>query len=167
MYKGQIELWDESGTCVRTLDGHDDSVWSLVAFEGLLASGSLDSIINLWDVSSGTCVRTMTGHESGVVCLCVFAGFLVSGSEDKTIRWWDSNGACAEVLRGHPGEIDCLASSDQLLASACCEATKLWSSEGECLRTIDRDCDPYAFRPLLFWRRMLVEVFDEKFVLWI
>ncbi len=160
-----IKLWDKSGACVKTLSGHGCSVFSLVAFEGFLASGSEDETVKLWDVSSGACVRTLTGHEGPVWCLCVFAGFLVSGSEDKALRWWDSSGACAKVLRGHPEEIRSIASSDRLLASACSGTTKFWNSEGECLRTIDRDCDFYQPRPLLFWRGTLVEVFDEKLVL--
>jgi WD40 repeat protein len=52
-----IRLWDiESGELVRTLEGHQGSVWS-VAWSGdgqWLASGTGDRTVRLWDVESGT-----------------------------------------------------------------------------------------------------------------
>lgn len=164
-YDDTIKLWDTSGTCVRTLTGHINSVGSLVVWGELLASGSWDKTIKLWD-AAGTCVRTLTDHESWVTCLVVFAGFLVSGSNDKTLRWWDASGTCVKVLRGHPERICGLASSAELLASACCKATKLWNREGECVRTIKRDHNTYTSHPLLFWRDQLVECLSDRLLFW-
>ena len=54
---------------VRTLTGHSELVRS-VAFSpdgSILASGSWDNTIKLWEVASGRELRTLTGHTSWVM----------------------------------------------------------------------------------------------------
>ncbi|MBW4471307.1 MAG: hypothetical protein KME45_13010 [Stenomitos rutilans HA7619-LM2] len=85
-----------------TLTGHTHAVWS-VAFSSdsqLLASGSLDGTIRLWersgDESPYVSKQCLYGHESGVCAVAFtpqspFAGrrhLLASGSQDQTIRFW-------------------------------------------------------------------------------
>ncbi len=57
----------------------------------MLASGSNDSTIKLWDVASGREVRTLSGHTSDVwsVAFSPDGRTLASGSRDKTIKLWD------------------------------------------------------------------------------
>jgi hypothetical protein len=78
---------------VTTLSGHTDEVNS-VAFSPdgrLLASGSADYTIKLWDVASGSLVRTLTGHTDYVLSVAFSPDgrLLASGSDDKTIKLWD------------------------------------------------------------------------------
>ncbi len=75
-----------------TLTGHTSVVRS-VAFSPdgrLLASGSFDNTIKLWEVSSGSLVRTLTGHTNSVrsVAFSPDGRLLASGSDDKTIKLW-------------------------------------------------------------------------------
>jgi WD40 repeat protein len=68
------------GERVRTLEGHTDAVWS-VAFSPdgrLLASGSWDGTVIVWDVRTGERVRTLTGHTGDVEC-GLFSGWAAAG----------------------------------------------------------------------------------------
>jgi WD40 repeat protein len=57
-----VRLWELStGTCLKTLDGHGSTVYS-VAFspEGnMVASGSHDGVIKLWNMQTGECKKTL------------------------------------------------------------------------------------------------------------
>jgi WD40 repeat protein len=82
-----------SGREVRTLSGHTGTVNS-VAFSPdgrLLASGSSDQTIKLWEVASGREVRTLSGHTYVVwsVAFSPDGRLLASGSGDITIKLWD------------------------------------------------------------------------------
>ena len=74
-----------------TLEGHTNYVTS-VAFNsaGMLASGSCDKTIKLWDISTMNCVGTLEGHTN-IVASVAFncAGILASGSRETIIKIWD------------------------------------------------------------------------------
>ena len=76
-----------------TVIGHTDRV-SSVDFSrdgSVLASGSSDKTICLWDVSTGDLRKTLSGHIDRVQQVAFSpAGFiLASASDDGTIRLWD------------------------------------------------------------------------------
>jgi WD40 repeat protein len=56
----------------------------------VLASGSWDNTIRLWDIDSGKCLNTLSGH-SGVIYSTAFSPdgqILVSGSADTSVKIW-------------------------------------------------------------------------------
>jgi hypothetical protein len=57
----------------------------------LLASGSYDHTVKLWDVQTGELKRTLAGHDStvGAVAFAPDGQTLVSGGWDDTVRLWD------------------------------------------------------------------------------
>src|SRR5207237_7782918 len=95
----------------RTLTGHGGEVLA-VAFapDGrLLASGSSDQTIRLWDPVTGEERKLLRGHTGAVRTLAFAAHnsqFLASGSADGTIRIWDvTQGREIKTLSGRFGAI--------------------------------------------------------------
>jgi katanin p80 WD40 repeat-containing subunit B1 len=57
-------------------------------FGKLLASGSLDCNVKVWDIRAKACVQTMKGHTTGVVKLAISpdSRWLASGSENGELK---------------------------------------------------------------------------------
>ena len=57
----------------------------------LVAAGSLDTIVRIWDVQTGALVERLKGHRDSVysVAFTPDGKGLVSGSLDKTLKYWD------------------------------------------------------------------------------
>jgi WD40 repeat protein len=126
-----------------TLTGHTDWVLS-VAFSPdgrLLASGSFDDTIKLWEVASGRLVRTLTGHTDWVrsVAFSPDGRLLASGSDDETIKLWEvASGSLVRSL-GHTAPVLSVAFSPdgRLLASGSYKEIKLWDvATGSLVRTL-------------------------------
>lgn len=96
---GEIAIWKlddenpESESKPLLLRGHRDSIYALaLSADGkLLASGSYDQTILLWDVASGKQLRPLTGHNGAIFSLAFARGdkILASASADRTIKLWN------------------------------------------------------------------------------
>nr|KAJ3411219.1 Mitochondrial fission protein [Polyrhizophydium stewartii] len=82
----------QANTCIKTLFGHKETV-ECVDFEtprGLLASGSADKTVRIWDLASNRCLGVLTGHSGWVRAVQIRGTTIMSGSSDHTIRQWDA-----------------------------------------------------------------------------
>jgi hypothetical protein len=98
----------------------------------LLASGSRDRMVRLWDPATGEQRGVLTGHTDWVwsVAFSPDGRLLASGSRDGTVRLWDpATGEQRGVLTGHTDMVCSVAFSPdgRLLASGSRDGTvRLW-----------------------------------------
>ena len=126
--------------------GHSDPVHS-VAFSPnnkIVASGSRDMTVKLWDSVSGLELRTLRGHSSSVdsVSFSPDGKVLATGSADGTIKLWDVvTGRELKTLRGHTSYVNSVVFSpdgELLLTGGYDNKLKLWDPvTGRELRTIE------------------------------
>ncbi|CAO3650428.1 unnamed protein product [Mucor hiemalis] len=85
-----IKLWDmTTGSCIRTLFGHVEGVWSLAYDTLRIVSGSHDKTIRVWDLGSGKCMHALEGHNGPVTAVALGDTKIISTSDDGDIRIWD------------------------------------------------------------------------------
>ncbi|MHA1768963.1 MAG: WD40 repeat domain-containing protein [Candidatus Thorarchaeota archaeon] len=95
----------EDGTEIQCMQ--DDFLCTSLAFSprgDVVAAGSVDHTIKLWDIRTGECVGTLEGHTYPVLSLAFSpdGDRLVSGSGDTTLAIWDvDNHTQLLQLRGH------------------------------------------------------------------
>ncbi|NJM46930.1 MAG: WD40 repeat domain-containing protein [Alkalinema sp. RU_4_3] len=146
----QIRLWNpQTGVCLRTIDLSQSG--SRVAdyrppslqHPELLATGSDNGLVKLWNVSSGECMMSAVARSPQMVALAVNPeGRLqfATGDSEGCVQLWDGIDRSPQHLLGHRGLILSLAysPSGQLLASGSHDRQlRIWnSSTGECLRTL-------------------------------
>lgn len=119
----------------------------------ILASGSADQTIRVWDVKTWQQRYILTEHLGAVntVAISLNSQILISGSTDSTIKLWNlQTGELLSTLIGHSKAVLSVAISPdgKTLASASRDGTiKLWNLHtGELLQNLS-GCNPVAFSP--------------------
>lgn len=93
----------DSQFLVHSLEGHSDLVTAVLIHDTHIISGSWDTTVRLWDLSSGSELKTLCGHTGAVTCLTLVSlkeiqlnssllppreHFVSSGSADSSIKVW-------------------------------------------------------------------------------
>lgn len=102
----------------------------------LLATGSWDKSVKLWDVADGS-LSALEGHSdpaSSVAFSPPLGALLATGSSFKSVKVWNvADGRLVRVLEGHSGAVSSVAFSPPngaLLATGSTdESVKLWQME--------------------------------------
>lgn len=156
-------LWTTQGS---TNDNERDDVprltakWTMLAHEKdinavvvspdgqVIATGSQDRTLKLWDAAKGTLVTTCIGHKRGIwnLAFSTVDRVIASCSGDMTIRVWNvTNGECLRLYQGHiSGVLRCkfISGGTQLASTGADGLLKIWTTKtGECVRTYDAHDD--------------------------
>lgn len=126
---------------IRVLMGHTHSVRAISAYGDTLVSGSYDSTVRVWRISTGEMLHVLRGHSQKVysVVLDHKRNRCISGSMDSLVKIWDlATGACLNTLEGHTLLVGLLDLRDERLVSAAADSTlRVWDPEnGRCRHTL-------------------------------
>lgn len=109
----------------------------------MLATGSGDQTIRLWDFAQTRSARTMTGHTDGIwdVDFHDTGVLLASAGLDKTARVWDVEyGRCRQTLRGHTDAVNSVRwqpHGNMLCNASADKSISLWDARhGRCVETL-------------------------------
>ncbi|KAL4785410.1 WD40-repeat-containing domain protein [Aspergillus varians] len=134
VYKDRFKVgtnWKYGRCSIKSFKGHTNGVMCLQFEDNILATGSYDTTIKIWDTDTGEELRTLSGHASGIRCLQFDDTKLISGSMDRTIKVWNwRTGECISTYTGHRGGVIGLHFDASILASGSVDKTvKIWNFE--------------------------------------
>ncbi len=94
VYKDRFRVgtnWKHGRCSIKIFKGHQNGVMCLQfsESENIVATGSYDATIKIWDMDTAEEIRTLTGHTSGIRALQFDSTKLISGSLDRTVRVWN------------------------------------------------------------------------------
>ena len=153
-----------TGKLLRTLTGHANVITSLAYHptKNVLASGSYDQTVKLWNLDTGDEIVTLRDHTSSVnqVAFSPKGDRLASAGHDLSVRVWDWAGytndpvKSVQKLLGHDGPVTSVAFHPDapMLASGSRDRTvKLWNlATGQADKTLnghDGAVESIAFHP--------------------
>eukprot|EP00536_Pseudo-nitzschia_multiseries_P003602 jgi/Psemu1/236801/estExt_Genewise1.C_560094 len=142
--------WDEDELteleAVTSVRGHDKdiNIISIAPNDSVVASGSQDKTVKLWNATDLSLKATLKGHRRGVWD-CQFSPIdrvLATSSGDKTIKLWSmSDYSCLRTFQGHLSSVlrvRFLSTGLQLVSSGADGLIKLWTIRtNECETTLD------------------------------
>jgi WD40 repeat protein len=104
---GTVRVWSSrsgnnqsSASPTLTYRGHRGSVYTVVAYKGLLISGGQDHVVQIWRFDTGRLLYTYSGHQGPIRSLSVVpplvtatqmqtpVPFVASASDDGTVHVW-------------------------------------------------------------------------------
>lgn len=129
-----------------TVLAHDKDVNAIAVSPDaqVIATGSQDKTVKLWDAGKGTLRFTCKGHRRGIwaISFSHVDRVVASGSGDATIRLWSvQTGTCLRTLQGHLSGVlktVFISNGTQIASSGADGLVKVWSTrDGVCDVTID------------------------------
>jgi len=127
----------------RTLAAHRAEIWT-VRFSPngtLLASGSVDSSVKIWNKETGNLVIDLK-HPSGItnIAFSPDGNFIATTAYDEKVRLWKlPEGVLVKEFTGHKGtvwSVDFSADGKTIASSGEDASIKLWDTSGRLIRTL-------------------------------
>lgn len=121
LYRDRFKVgsnWKYGRAQMNILRGHTNGVTCLQMDDNILASGSYDATIRIWNLETGAEVKVLKGHNAGIRCLQFDDSKLISGSLDGVVKIWNYNtGECLSTLQGHSNGVIAVHFDGEFLAS--------------------------------------------------
>ena len=130
--------WKHGVCSTKVLKGHDNGIMAVQLLDNILATGSYDKTIKIWNLDTGKEIRTLTGHTGGIRCLQFDDSKLISGSMDGTMKLWNwRTGACLATYTGHTDYVIGLHFDSDILVSGSADHTaKVWNFQDKSVFTL-------------------------------
>eukprot|EP00760_Papus_ankaliazontas_P027175 PhM_4_TR3194/c0_g1_i1/m.8043 len=151
-----VIIWDCSHTfrSKQIMTGHTDKVYSCAWSHDatLLATGSCDRTVRIWDPVTGLTTRTFDRHNGSVFSVTFSKQsphFVYAAGDDSSIKMYDlrvSGSVEARSFRGHTATVwKCgLSDSERLLVSSSMDhSARVWDvRSGQNIKTFTHHCAP-------------------------
>ena len=133
--------------CIKTIEGHQEKIVSMIELScGLIATGSYDCKIKIWDLENNLCIKTI--NENGYIfCLLEMEkNMLLCGTNNNSIQLYDIISTSNDMIfsfRGHDLWVNCLIKCDsQFFASGSNDAEiRIWDYNNKSLYKVIRGHD--------------------------
>lgn len=166
-HDGSIKFWHIAtgeyitGECIKTLQGHQDSVYNAVFTpdgKTLISSGA-DCTIRIWDIETRKCIKVLQGHTKGIWGLVLIPRsityqhnntdtdtdtgniIIASASDDQTVKLWDIvTSECIHTFTEHREWVKKVAFNSQGILASCSldQTIRLWDIQNKsCIGVLD------------------------------
>jgi U3 small nucleolar RNA-associated protein 13 len=169
------ETMDLTTFCSVRAHEKDINIVSIAPNDSLVATGSQDKMIKLWNANDLTLQATLRGHKRGVWD-CQFSPFdrvLATCSGDKTVKLWSLNDySCVRTFQGHLGStlrVRFLTGGLQMISAGADGLLKLWTIRtSDCEATLDGHHDKiWAMDTTADGKMFMSGGADSQLLLWV
>ena len=127
------------------LKGHTDTVGcASFSFDGsLIATGSMDGTVKVWNTGDGSLSKTLEGPGEDVewVSWHPKGAIVLAGSTDATVWMWTATGRCMQVFSGHEDAVACgqfLPNGKGVITGCADGSVRTWAPKtGKCRHVFD------------------------------
>ncbi|MEZ5996830.1 MAG: AAA family ATPase, partial [Hyphomonadaceae bacterium] len=138
-WDGTLRTWSSEGRAKAIYEGHQDPVMGVIQVsDRAVLSWSRDGSLRTWSNSRLDAGETDEHHRHAINGFeRLRDGRILSWSADSTIRFWSATGAALMVIDTCDEVAFARALSGGRLFSSGARLARLWSAEGQLLRTLD------------------------------